>query len=307
MEPKVNYALVGLFVVLLGGALIGGSLWLATGSLRQTYDPYYIFINESVSGLNNDAPVKYRGVAVGRVRQIELAPGNPEQVRLTVEIRHGTPVKENTVASLRLQGLTGIAYVELSGGTRDAPPLTATAGHRIPVIRSEPSFLARLDSNFSELLNNVTSMSRELADLLNGPNRKAIGQTLQHVETVTANLARQTDTLDRALGNAASTLQHTATATAGLDKTFRSIGQSAASLQRMSDTLAHTADGLSKTLQTTSPGLEQFTDTTLPEVQGLVVDLRRLVANLQQTSDALRRDPRSLLFGRQPAPLGPGE
>jgi phospholipid/cholesterol/gamma-HCH transport system substrate-binding protein len=307
MEPKVNYALVGLFVVLFGSALIGAGLWLATGSLRQSYDTYYIFINESVSGLNTDAPVKYRGVAVGRVARIELAPGNPGQVRLTAEIRRGTPIKENTVATLRLQGLTGIAYVELSGGTAGAAPLKIGPGQRYPVIRSKPSFLARLDSDFPELLTNVTQLSKQLTLLLNGRNRAAISGTLQHMEAITGDLARQTDTVNRVLAGASTTLRNTARATAGLDRTLRRIGDSAAALQRMADRIALTTDALTHTLKASSPGVERFSGTTLPQVQGLVTDLHRLVDNLTRISGELRDDPRILLFGRRPRAPGPGE
>ncbi len=307
MEPKVNYALVGLFVVLFGSALIGAGLWLATGSLRQTYDTYYIFINESVSGLNADAPVKYRGVVVGRVARIELAPGNPGQVRLTAEIRHGTPIKENTVATLGVQGLTGIAYVELSGGTAGAAPLKIGPGQHYPVIRSKPSFLARLDSNFPELLTNVARLSKELMLLLNGRNRAAISGTLQHMETITSDLAHQTDTVNRVLAGASTTLRNTARATAGLDRTLQRIGDSAAALQRMADRIALTTDALTRTLKASSPGVERFSGTTLPQVQGLVTDLHRLVDNLTRISGELRDDPRILLFGRRPRAPGPGE
>ncbi len=307
MEPKVNYALVGLFVVLFGGALIGGSLWLATGSLRQSYDTYYIYVHESVAGLNPDASVKYRGVAVGRVSRIELAPGNPQEVRLTVEILHGTPVKDDTVATLRQQGLTGIAYVELSGGTAQAPLLKARPGQPYPVIPSEPSFLARLDANVPELMANVTRLSRDLAELLNGRNRAAVAATLRHLETVTGDLARQTDTVNRALAGASATLRNTARATAGLDRTLARIGASAAALQRMAERIARTTDDLDRTLHATGPGVTRFAATTLPQVQGLVIDLRRLVDGLDRTSRELRANPSLLLFGRRPAKPGPGE
>jgi hypothetical protein len=109
--------------------LIAGVLWLASGgALQKKYDLYLAIEDESVAGLNLNAPVKYNGVDVGKVREIRLDPGNPERVNLLFAIERGTPIKEDTVAVLKTQGLTGIAYVELSGGARDAPPLRATAG-----------------------------------------------------------------------------------------------------------------------------------------------------------------------------------
>src|SRR5512134_3843023 len=107
MEPKVNYALVGLFLALLSGALLAGVLWLSRTDYRGVYDRYYTFMDESVSGLSRDSYVRYHGVDVGRVKDIILDPNNPEQVRLALDIVRGTAIKEDTVAILETQGLTG--------------------------------------------------------------------------------------------------------------------------------------------------------------------------------------------------------
>ena len=124
MESKVNYVVVGLFTLLLTSALIAGVLWLSAGNkYSKVYDTYNVFMNESVSGLNRNAPVKYRGVEVGRVRQIELSKLNSEQVRIELNIEHGSPIKEDTVAIMKSQGLTGIAFIELSGGSNASTDL----------------------------------------------------------------------------------------------------------------------------------------------------------------------------------------
>ena len=118
MENKVNFALVGAFVLVLATALVGVVLWLASGGAYQTqYERYDASVEESVSGLNPKAPVKYNGVDVGKVERIWLDPENPQRVKLRFQIERGTPIKVDTVATLKTQGLTGIAYVELSGGT----------------------------------------------------------------------------------------------------------------------------------------------------------------------------------------------
>ncbi|MDP2707564.1 MAG: MlaD family protein, partial [Burkholderiales bacterium] len=107
----MNYALVGAFVLVLGAVLIAGVLWLASGgAYHKKYDLYLAIMDESVAGLNLNAPVKYNGVDVGKVRQIQLDTVNPERVNLLFAIERGTPIKEDTVAVLKIQGLTGIAY-----------------------------------------------------------------------------------------------------------------------------------------------------------------------------------------------------
>src|SRR5579871_2511402 len=115
METKFSYATVGLFVLVLSAALIAAVLWIASGSLfKKKVDLYLAFEDESVAGLNLNAPVKYNGVDVGSVREIQLDHNNPQRVRLLFALAHDTPVKADTEAVLKTQGLTGIAYVELS-------------------------------------------------------------------------------------------------------------------------------------------------------------------------------------------------
>ncbi len=177
MEEKVNFAVVGVFVLVLSAALIGGVLWLSSGrSYRTSYDLYQTYMKESVAGLNLNATVRYRGVEVGRVKRIALAPGNVEQVQVTLAIESGTPVKVDTVAILSTQGLTGIAFVDLTGGSRDAPELKAESDTPYPVIRSGPSLMVRLDASLidaSHTLKNTARLSEELPLLIKRIQRSA--------------------------------------------------------------------------------------------------------------------------------------
>ncbi len=177
MEEKVNFAVVGLFVLVLGTALVGAVLWLSSGrSYGTTYDTYQIYMKESVAGLNLNAPVLYRGVEVGRVRKIALAPGNVEEVQVTLAIESGTPIKVDTVAVLQTQGLTGIAYVDLTGGSRDSPVLQARDGEPYPVINTGPSLMVRLDASLidaAHVLKNAARLSEDLPHLLKRIERSA--------------------------------------------------------------------------------------------------------------------------------------
>ena len=131
MDDKVNYALVGAFVLVLGARWWPPCCGWPPGSGSKRDEPYQAVIQESVAGLNVDAPVKYLGVDVGKVDRIELDPENSRQVRLLFLIEHGTPIKQDSEAVLKTQGLTGIAYVELSGGSVDSPPLRGRGRRRV--------------------------------------------------------------------------------------------------------------------------------------------------------------------------------
>jgi phospholipid/cholesterol/gamma-HCH transport system substrate-binding protein len=177
MEEKVNFAVVGAFVLVLSAALIGGVLWLSSGkSYGTSYEIYQTYMKESVAGLNLNAPVRYRGVEVGRVQKIALAPGNVEQVQVTLAIERGTPVKVDTLAVLSTQGVTGIAFVDLTGGSRDSPELVAAPGADYPVIKTGPSLMVRLDDSLidaAHTLKNAARMSDDLPQLAQRIQRSA--------------------------------------------------------------------------------------------------------------------------------------
>ena len=126
-----------------------------------------------MAGLNLNAPVKYNGVDVGKVREIGLDPGNPERVNLLFAIERGTPIKVDTIAVLKTQGLTGIAYVEFSGGAPGAPPLRIIAGNKYPVIRTKPSLSARLENMLTKVLAKLDSTSNNINAVLSEENRAA--------------------------------------------------------------------------------------------------------------------------------------
>ena len=125
MERQVNYAVVGLFVILLGAAWLAISLWLALGDFGTNYTRYHVFMNESVSGLHLDAPVKYRGVEIGRVRDIGLNPLVPEQVQLTLDIEADVSYQGGYCCGSHRAGCDGYCFC---GPDRRQPGVATVAG-----------------------------------------------------------------------------------------------------------------------------------------------------------------------------------
>jgi len=290
MEEKVNFAVVGVFVLVLSAALIGGVLWLSSGnSYRTSYDIYQTYTRDSVAGLNLNAPVRYRGVQVGRVSKIALAPNNVEQVQLTLAIEHGTPVKVDTLAVLQTQGLTGLAFVELTGGSRDALTLLVQNDDKYPVIKSGPSLMTRLDSAITSLLTNLNRSSENLNALMDEDNRRAVKHALVDLES--------------GLGNAARIMENTARLSDELPQLAQRVQRSADAFDHMASDLARAAASASGTLD----GTQQFTNETLPEVHQLVMELRDLTNSLRRFSSEVEQNPSVLLYGKPAAKRGPGE
>ncbi len=308
METKVNYTIVGAFVLVLGAVLIGGALWLASGgTLQKKYDLYLAIMDESVAGLNLNAPVKYNGVDVGKVREIQLDPGNPERVRLMFAIERGTPVKEDTIAVLKTQGLTGIAYVELSGGARDSPPLAATAGNEYPEIRTKASLSARLENILTSVLAKLDNTSGNINAILSDENQAAFKSALADIAAVARTIAARKDTIDAGITHAAHTFENASRITAQAGPVIDRIGRSADAIEKMGNEVSRTSTSAGKVVDSAGADISRFTAETLPELERLLGELSTLTNSLRRLSEQTERDPRGLLFGRTPVPAGPGE
>ena len=311
MEPKVNYVVVGAFVLLLGALLVGVVLWLGKGFDQKTYDRYYAYMEESVAGLGVDAAVKYRGVEIGSVKEIVLDPVNPERVRLTLDIVRGTPIKEDTLAILDVQGLTGLAIVDLTGGSLDSPPLEAQPGEPYPVIKTGPSLFVRFDRAATRLFTNMNRVTENIDTLLDEKNRTLLSQLLTDMSTLSQTMAAKKTLLDEGITNAAKSMKTLAQTTKILNEEIpflieRMYG-SADALEAMAEKVGQTSTAVKSVVKDTKPDIERFSQQTLNEMSVLVAELRELTATLQRAAQQLEQEPNSLLFGRTPPPRGPGE
>jgi phospholipid/cholesterol/gamma-HCH transport system substrate-binding protein len=295
-------------VLVLGAALVMGVLWLASGgAFQKKYDLYLAIEDESVAGLNPNAPVKYNGVDVGKVQEIGLDPGNPDRVNLLFAIERGTPIKEDTVAVLKTQGLTGIAYVELSGGARNAPPLRATEGGGYPVIRTKPSLGARLENVLTTVLAKLDSTSSNINSILSDENRAALKSALADIAAVARTIAARKVALDAGISDAARTFDHASRAAAQAGPVIDRIGRSAEAIEKMGNEVARASAGAGKMVDSVGGDAKRFTAEALPELERLLGEMSVLAASLRRLSEKIEGSPGGFLLGRRPVPSGPGE
>jgi phospholipid/cholesterol/gamma-HCH transport system substrate-binding protein len=308
MEDKVNYPLVGAFVLALGAALVAGVLWLAAGlGGKQSKDRYQAVIQESVAGLSVDAPVKYLGVDVGKVSHISIDPQNSQQVRLYFLIERGTPIKRDSVAVLKTQGLTGIAYVELSGGSAGSPPLLADRDGVAPTIPFKLSLGARLESVVTNVLANLDRVSTNLNAVFNTENQLALKATLADTALLAHALAAQRQTLSAGIQDGARTARLTAQAGQQLEPVLDRIASSAQAVERMADVAAAASARAAVAVDAAASGVQQVGSETLPDLSRLMAELQLLATSLRRLSEQTTGSPSSLLVGN-PAPRpGPGE
>lgn len=304
METRANYTAVGAFVLALAAAAFVFVIWLAKVQFDKAIQPYYIMVTGTVTGLVEGGPVRYRGVNVGTVTDIRINPENVEEVRLTIEVPEDTPIKTDAIASLEPVGVTGGVYVEIAGGSKDAPLLRDKVDG-IPVIPSRASSIAAVLSKAPEVLGHLMTISERLTQLLNDDNQKSIGtllanlaqasgnanDTMRNANLLIVDLRRQADTLSRQ----AEVLMATANQTVG--KVGRDTTVITAELAKTSKEINKLSASLAGMVEENREPIRDFTATGLYDLSQLLIHLQDLTNNLSRVSRRLERDPTDLLFG----------
>ena len=208
---------------------------------------------------------------------------------------------------LRTQGLTGIAYVELSGGGVDTPLLEATAEGKLPTIRSKPSLSARIENVITTVLADLDRTSTSLNAVLDAENRAEFKKMLADTAELTHMLAAQKQALSAGIANAARTAGNAAQASEQLAPLLARIASAADAVERMADDVSRASDRASRTVDAADRGIRQLSGESLPELERLLAELNALAGSLRRLSEQTERDPSSLLAGKRSLSPGPGE
>jgi phospholipid/cholesterol/gamma-HCH transport system substrate-binding protein len=315
MEIRASYLLVGAVVLALVAGLAAFSIWLVKADIDRQADAYRIAFAGSVTGLQQGSQVRYRGVPVGRVTGIRIDPANVENVLVTVELEHGTPIRQDTTARLEMQGITGIAFVQLRGGTQASPPLEAAGDGAPPLIASSPSTLERLFESTPDLLVSALTLVEQANQLLNEENLRALTKSLQNIETVTADLARHGSDFDGVLTEARNAARNVGGVSGELGELARDLRQLTAKVDQQTDgvgdelsatlvatrqaagTLQRAAGELDELVGELRQPLGDFAATGLYDFTQLVGETRQLIAALTRITKEFERDPAGFIIG----------
>lgn len=312
METKANYVIIGAFTFAVAVAAVLFGLFAARFATDRAWDHYEILFNESVIGLSDGSPVLYNGVSVGRVTEIDLNPDDIRQVLVTVEIDADVPIYTDTVATIRLTGLTGTAAIQLSGGTPDASLLSDTDPGRRPRIDAVASPLTRLLESSEGIVVTANNVMNRLSRLLSDDNVAHVGETLAAIERFSTELNRPDSDLNRLLGAAASAGQDlpglvrrleraAARFTEVVDGVDRELVADLPELrERLENTLVslESVSGRIDTLLADSHDqLERLGQVSTRRIDAGLADLRRLIREMSTLVRAIERDPARFLTG----------
>lgn len=322
MESKVNYTLVGAFVLLISGLLIAFAFWLGKyNDSANAYSNYKVYLTESAAGLAPEAAVKFNGVDVGKVVSIRINPKNSEETELTIKIKKATPIRTDSTATLKFFGITGLAFIEIKGGSRMSP-LVINSEDTIAVIPTAPSLIKRLDETLSTVVTKLSDTLDHTNAIMSTQNTKNFSQTLQNLKVLTQQISGYQDEIDTLLNNSIQTGQH-------IDQTMIKVGDSANTIKgsmetfkiTMSERLSPTMKSWEATSKKTNALIEKI-DTAMNrgdydlqaiaanstvELNELLSQSRVLQNEMELTLKSLRESPSDLLFKQSKPNPGPGE
>jgi len=310
MENRAHALAAGLFILLLGAALVAVGLWFRKDDILR--DAYVITTTSSVSGLKVEAPVRYRGVEVGRVESIRIEPGAGGRINIRILVNQDTPITKSTYAQLGYQGVTGLAAISLSDDGSSPEPLDKS-GNDPPQIAMRPSLF---DSG-ADLLTSVNGVADRLNDLLDDDNQKLVKRTLTGLEQATlrtaaladkaAVLADKTavlaDQLTPGVKNLPALVTDARGAVAKAEQLMANLGTLSTQLEQriaILDRVVASADEVGATARA-------FNDETVPRLNSLVEQLNRETRALDRVLSTLGDNPQSVVFGAPPGKPGPGE
>jgi len=328
VETRASYLLVGGFVLALLGGTLAFVIWLVNAGDSTPRLRYDVIYEGSVTGLREGSPVRLNGVKVGDVVLVALDARDPSKVRIGLEVSETVPIKQDTRASLEMEGLTGGRYLLLTGSTPASPPLEPTPGEPFPLIVALPSAFDQILQDAPSILANINDLLSRGNKLLSDQNLANIATAFTDLSTLTTMLADNSGRIEQIIANVDATLASLKTAGAAVETFAAAVEQDAAGLLTSAtsafDNVSALAARLNKAFETTGQDvrtlvgnvsaaadqfsklvaenrepLRDFTAQGLFELINFLAEARELVSGLRKITTEVERDPARFLFGDQ--------
>jgi phospholipid/cholesterol/gamma-HCH transport system substrate-binding protein len=300
MEREANYVAVGAFILLVMAMAVGFVLWYSDANDSRDYELYEIYFTGSVSGLDRGSPVRYLGVDVGRVRRLYIDKRDASRIVAIAEIEREAPISSATRASLGLQGVTGLLFINLKEvpGVNKAVPLAR--GERYPVIESIASDFDVFLSSLPELMGRANDLLSRVGRVFSDDNLNGLAETVKSLRAATAGLPQTSQNITKLVDELRGTVREIDSAAQGL----RGITEDArpevkAALARLTETANNLADAsarMDRFTQKSEAQLGNFTEQGLFELERLVRETRSAAREFRDLSRSLRENPSQILY-----------
>ena len=302
MNENRQYLIVGVFVVVATAFLVGVWLWFSANN-RQSYNIYQTVFSEPVDGISANSVVKYNGVEVGKVKEVELDKTNPRNVKVYLNVLQSVPINVDTYATLKSQGVTGMSYIVLALPKTAVPARNLTPHNSVPYpeIPVHASFMYSLTEQAQSLTTNVSDVTSSVKYLLDDEHIEHLANILKNLDKTSKTIADHSQSIGRSLDNLEAVLRNIRDNSVNLNATFKDLSELTKSLKKTSENTNTLIMGLQgNTMQNVNSVL-------LPNLNQTVIHLNQTSLQLEQLLTLLNQNPSALLRDKTPAPKGPGE
>jgi len=301
METRANHVLIGAFTLGVCVLAVLFALWMVKYTTEKAYAEYDVVFQEAVTGLSTGSQVLYSGISVGEVRELSLMRDDPRKVVARVRLSADTPVRTDTRAKLTMTGLTGVAVIQLSGGSPGAPRLEGGNGNDdVPVIQTEPSALQNIAATANEIVERINR-------LLSDANVERITRTLDQLDQVTGSIAAEREEIAALIRNAKSASEKLDATLANANKAITNLDQGLVQqlpplVEKLDATLSQlesaskNANGI---LNENRDSWAEFSQDGLGQVGPTMRQLRGLIREIDDLANKLENNPAGYLLGRE--------
>jgi phospholipid/cholesterol/gamma-HCH transport system substrate-binding protein len=279
MDRDANYVAVGAFVLLVIAMAVSFVLWYTNQQDKHIYLRYEIYFPGTVNGLTPGSPVRYLGVDVGKVARISIDPQQRNRVLVIADIEATAPIDGRTLASLSLQGITGLLFIDLKQDGKSTVPGVLADGLHYPIIRSAPSDFNQVFSD-----ENVRSFKATLDNARIASER--LPATLRDVQELVADARSAMREVKGAAADLRGIEEHTAP----------DLETAVANMRHLSDNLSKTSDLLEHFVADNEPVVTRFTHQSLPEFEQLLRESRQAARDFRDLSRSLKQNPSQLIY-----------
>jgi len=317
MYSRINYTVVGIFVLIFTTGMIWFAFWLAKYGLQKEFDYYKVQMSESVSGLSKDSTVKLHGFDVGSISEIRINPKDIEKVEIILKINKGTPIKEDMVIFTEMYGVTGISYLQIDSGTNDAKTLEPTKDH-IPVIPTAPSWFTKTTRGLGTLADRITLLVDKSQKLLSEKNIETLGKVFDNTERLTAKGLEVEEKAINSLDEVDSTLREFRTLMAKINdkltrvtKDFTTMQKDFSGIKKATiptiDKLMETSKNFNRVTLKFEKSLDRGDYNAKKILEPMIVDMSILSEQMTDLAREFEQSPSDIFFKSRKARRGPGE
>lgn len=302
MERSANFILVGLFAIIGVLSLAGFAFWMGKyGMDEDKFDGYKTYISESVSGLKTSSPVKLKGLDVGFVEEIKIDKNNPERVEVTFQVNKETPIKTDSIIVLNSQGIAGVGFLEIKGGTKDTKNLKSVDSSERPILKSELSMISKLTDKAETILTDLTKTISKVDKLASDKNINNVSTSLDNFAQISTELKKSKKEFSTLI-TGAKEVETNANQTL---KEYSNVAKKTNLVLDETRTLAKESSSLVQEIKKAN-AIEKISS-TLENSNEAINETKSLIREGKMLIQGLKESPSDLLFKEKIIKPGPGE